>query len=165
MFQNSFYYQKQQRTTSFFPISPFFQNYLNPQFRTNEIANSNVYQLLSSRLASRIINKLYVSAEGLWNFHLLLYSTMCVEKFQFYGVRFPRKCIGSRHFYSCPHSHSKFQADFFENLFPPTAETGRQNYELLYQNSIRNYEGDLKHQVIYVSYNLKISKCGGFTIL
>ena len=46
-------------------ISPFFQNYLNPQFRTNEIANSNVYQLLSSRLASRIINKLYVSAEGL----------------------------------------------------------------------------------------------------
>ena len=39
--------------------------------------------------------------------------------------------------------HSKFQAEFFENMFPPTAERGRENWDLLYQNSIRRYEGEL----------------------
>ena len=40
--------------------------------------------------------------------------------------------------------HSKLQAEFFENLFPPTAERGGENYDLLYQNSIREYEDDLE---------------------
>ena len=44
-----------------------------------------------------------------------------------------------------PVPHSKLQAEFFENLFPPTAERGGENYDLLYQNSIRKYEGDLEH--------------------
>ena len=34
---------------------------------------------------------------------------------------------------------------FFENLFPPTPERGRGNYDLLYQNPIRKYEDDLGH--------------------
>ena len=35
----------------------------------------------------------------------LLYSTLCRKIFQIYGVQIPRKCINSRHFYSClPHS-------------------------------------------------------------
>ena len=38
-----------------------------------------------------------------------------------------------------PRQHS------FENLFPPTAERGRGNYDLLYQNSVREYEDDLEH--------------------
>ena len=38
---------------------------------------------------------------------------------------------------------SKLQAEFFENQFPPTAERGGENYDLLYQNSIRKYEDDL----------------------
>ena len=38
-----------------------------------------------------------------------------------------------------PRQHS------FENLFPPTAESGRGNYDLLYQNSVREYEDDLEH--------------------
>ena len=38
-----------------------------------------------------------------------------------------------------PRQHS------FENLFPPTAERGRGNCDLLYQNSVRNYEDDLEH--------------------
>ena len=42
-------------------------------------------------------------------------------------------------------SQSNTQAEFFENLFPPTAERGGENYNLLYQNSIRNYEDDLEH--------------------
>ena len=37
------------------------------------------------------------------------------------------------------HQHS------FENLFPPTAERGDGNYDLLYQNSVRKYEEDLEH--------------------
>ena len=83
--------------------------------------------------------------------------------FQIYGVDIPRKCIESRHFYSCPsqsklnpkflssHSrqkeiaHSPRQHFFFENLFPPTPERGRGNYDLLYQNPIRKYEDDLGH--------------------
>ena len=38
-----------------------------------------------------------------------------------------------------PRQHS------FENLFPPTAEKGERNYDLLYQNSVRKYEDDLEH--------------------
>ena len=38
----------------------------------------------------------------------------------------------------------------FENLFPPTAESGGGNYDLLYQNSARKYEVDLDHQVFYI---------------
>ena len=33
----------------------------------------------------------------------ILYSTMCGENFQIYGVHIPIKCIGSRHFNSCPY--------------------------------------------------------------
>ena len=41
--------------------------------------------------------------------------------------------------------HSKLQEDFFENLFSPTAVRGGENYDLLYQNSIRKYEDDLEY--------------------
>ena len=93
----------------------------------------------------------------------LLYSTLYVKNFEIYGVHIPRKCIDSRHFYSCPSplktrpqvlvitlykqkeiTHSPRQYSF-ENLFPPTAEWGGGNYDLLYQNSVRKYEDDLEH--------------------
>ena len=32
-----------------------------------------------------------------------------------------------------------------ENLFPPTAERGGRNYDLLYQNSVGKYKDDLEH--------------------
>ena len=38
-----------------------------------------------------------------------------------------------------PRQHS------FENLFPPTAERGGENYDLLCQNLVRKYEDDLEH--------------------
>ena len=41
--------------------------------------------------------------------------------------------------------HSKLQAEFFENLFPQTAERCGENYDLLYQNSVRKNEDDLEH--------------------
>ena len=83
-------------------------------------------------------------------------------KFQIYGVHIPRKCIDSRHFYSCPSplktrprflsslprqkeiTHSPRQHSF-ENLFPPTAERGEGKSDLLYQNFVRKYEDDLGH--------------------
>ena len=34
---------------------------------------------------------------------------------------------------------------FFENLFPLTAERGRGNYDLFYQNLIRKYKIYLEH--------------------
>ena len=48
-------------------------------------------------------------------------------------------------FTHAPVTHSKLQAELFENLFPSTAERGGENYDLLYQNSIRKYEDDLEH--------------------
>ena len=40
-------------------------------------------------------------------------------------------------------THSSRQHSF-ENVFPPTAERGGENYDLLYQNSARQYKDDLK---------------------
>ena len=86
---------------------------------------------------------------------------MSGKNFQIYGVHIPRKCIESGHFYSCSSPfktlpqvlvitprqkeicHSLRQ-HFFENMFPRTAESGGGNYDLLYQNSIRKYEHELK---------------------
>ena len=57
-------------------------------------------------------------------------------------------------FTHAPVPHSKLQPEFFENLFPPTAERGGEKYDLLYQNSIGKYEDDLEHQVIHILYDL-----------
>ena len=43
------------------------------------------------------------------------------------------------------HAPVLLQAESFENLFPPTAEIIGENYDLLYQNSVRKYEDDLEH--------------------
>ena len=41
-------------------------------------------------------------------------------------------------------THSSMKHSF-ENLFSPTKDSGRGNYELLYQNSLRKNEDDLEH--------------------
>ena len=48
-------------------------------------------------------------------------------------------------FTHAPVPHSKLQAEFFEIFFLWTAERGEENYDLLYQNSIRKYEDNLEH--------------------
>ena len=70
---------------------------------------------------------------------------MCRKNLSIYGVHIPTKCIESMHFSSCPSP---------QNLFPQ-GERGGENWDLLYQTSVRKYEDDLKHQVIYVLYVLK----------
>ena len=57
-------------------------------------------------------------------------------------------------FIHAPVPHSKLQAEFFENLFPQKAERGGENYHLLYQNSVRKYEDELEHSVIYILHEL-----------
>ena len=46
-------------------------------------------------------------------------------------------------------SHSKLQSEFFENLFFSTTERGGENYNLLYQKSIKKYVVDLEHGYLY----------------
>ena len=80
-----------------------------------------------------------------------LYSTMCAKNCQIYGVHILGKCIESRRFYSCsasleacpqvPVITSYRQKEItyfprqrsFKNLFPPLAERGGENYDLLYK--------------------------------
>ena len=40
---------------------------------------------------------------------------------------------------------SKLQTELCKNLFSTVAERGGENYDLLYQNSIRKYGDDLEH--------------------
>ena len=87
----------------------------------------------------------------------MLYSTMCAKNCEIYEVHIPGKSIESRRFYSCPTSletrpqvlaiTSYRQKEItyparqrsVKNLFPPLAERGGENYNLLYQNSVRKY--------------------------
>ena len=65
--------------------------------------------------------------------------------FKFMVFTFLENALNLGIFTHAPVRHSKLQAEFFENLFPPTAERGGENYDLFYQNSIRKYEDDLEH--------------------
>ena len=74
-------------------------------------------------------------------FSLTYISTMYDKNFQIYDVN----ALNLGSFTHTLFSHSKLQAEFFENLFHPTAERGGESYDLLYQNSIRKYVEDLEH--------------------
>ena len=63
--------------------------------------------------------------------------------FEFMVFTFLKNVLNLGIFTHAPVAHSKLQAEFFENLFSPTAERGGENYDLLYQNSVRKYENNL----------------------
>ena len=68
------------------------------------------------------------------------------KTFYIYGVCIPREnTLNLGIVTHAPVSRSKLWAEFFENLFPPTAERGGENCDLFYQNSIKKYKDDLKH--------------------
>ena len=92
-----------------------------------------------------------------------VYIPPCVEKnFKLMVLTFPGNALNMGIFTHVP-PHSKHapkflsshprqkeithspRQHFFKNLFPPTAERGGGNYDLLYENSIRKYEDDLGH--------------------
>ena len=76
---------------------------------------------------------------------------MCVcgggggEIFLIYGVRIPRKCIESMHFYSCPCPPLKTPGRIFLKVCFLQNRRGSGSYSLLCQNSTRKYEDDLEH--------------------
>ena len=93
------------------------------------------------------------------------YSSMCGKNFKFMEFTFLKNALIRGIFTHVP-PHSKLTPKFlsshprekeithsprqhsFENLFPPTAERGGGNCDLLlYLNSVRKYEDDLEHLV------------------
>ena len=73
---------------------------------------------------------------------------MCGKKLSIYGDHIPRRCIESMHFHLCP---GKYKQDFLKICFLQDEEGG-ENYDLLYQNSIRKYKDDLEHYVNFKWY-------------
>ena len=65
--------------------------------------------------------------------------------FKFMMFTFLEDALNLGIFTHVPVSHSKLQAEHFGNLFPPAAEKGGKNYDLLYQNSVRKDEDDFEH--------------------
>ena len=70
---------------------------------------------------------------------------MCGKKFSIYGVHIPIKCIESVDFYSCPSSPLKNPGKIVWKSVFIQDEKGGENYDLVYQNSIRKYEDELEH--------------------
>ena len=64
---------------------------------------------------------------------------------KFVAFTFLESALNLGIFTHVPVPKSKLQGEFFENLFPPTAGRGGENYDLLYQNSIKKYEDELEH--------------------
>ena len=81
------------------------------------------------------------------------------KHFKFIVFTFLENALNIGIFIHAPVPHTKRQAEFFENLFPPTAERGGENYDLLYQNSIRKHGDDSEHSVIYVLYAMALQFC------
>ena len=67
------------------------------------------------------------------------------KRFKFIVFTFLENALNIGIFIHASVPHTKLQAEFFENLFPPTAERGGENYDLLYQNSIRKHGDDSEH--------------------
>ena len=131
--------------------------------------------------------EIYIPPECLQNYLSNLYILQWQEKMVFipiYGVYILKKCVESEYFYSCPLPQSRLSSKvlsspslrareithclrqrFFESLFPQTAEKSGRKFDLLCQNSVRKYEGDLKHQVIYILYDLYFFKRDGFSLV
>ena len=56
---------------------------------------------------------------------------MCGKNFLVYSVQFSKSALNLCIFTHAPVPHSKLQAEFFANVFPPTEERGGENYNLL----------------------------------
>ena len=81
------------------------------------------------------------------------------KNFSNYGVHIPRKCIEYMHFYSCQFPIQNSRQNFWKISFPQD-ERGRENHDLLYENSIIKYEDDFMFCMIY-----NFSKSDDFTVL
>ena len=73
--------------------------------------------------------------------------------FQFMVFTFLENALSLCVFTHGPVPHSKLQAEFLKISFPQDGR-GAENYDLLYQNSIRKHKDDLEHYFIYILYDL-----------
>ena len=100
----------------------------------------------------KISRVLSLSPEWLLNFLSNFYFPPCVRK-TFKSTVLENALIRGIFTYAPPHSKltpkflpSSFtQSAFFRKSVFPTAEMGRGNYDLLYQNPVKKYEDDLEH--------------------
>ena len=70
---------------------------------------------------------------------------MCGKDFSIYGAYIPRKCIDSMHFYTWPSSPAQNpRQGILRTCFLQDKKSG-ENYDFLYQNSIKRHEDDLEH--------------------
>ena len=145
-----------QRTLFLSLLTPVFWGCLKPQVRINKMANSIDYHPYTSRSASKVHHFIFLKTpsgfislqDACWIFsETFIYSTMCGENFQIYGVHIPRKCIDSRHFYHRTLGKRKLfipQGSIFSRIcFPQHQKEVEEN--MIYQTSIRKYEDDLGH--------------------
>ena len=79
---------------------------------------------------------------------LIEFSLTCIfhhafgKHFKFIVFTFLENALNLGSFTRAPVSQLKLQAEFFENVFLPSAESGREKYE---ENAIRKYEDHLEH--------------------
>ena len=65
----------------------------------------------------------------------LVYCARCRKNFQIYVVYIPRKCIESRHFYSCQPSHSKLSPRFLSS-YPRQREITHSPGSVVFHKSV-----------------------------
>ena len=150
----SFYHRKNSR-------QGLHEIFLKPQYKCAEVPRSSI----STHSFSFSVNLCFM------RIYQLSHQNQQNDK-QIYGVHIPRKCIESGHFYSflsplktrsqifaitpqAKENYSFPQVAFFPKSVFHKAERGGGIYDLLYENSFRKYEDDLRHQVINILYDLQ----------
>ena len=87
------------------------------------------------------------------------------KHFKFIVFTFLENPLNIGIFIHAPVPHTKLQAEFFENLFPPTAERGGENYDLLYQIQSENMKMTWNIRLCLFCMTYNFSKCDGVTVL
>ena len=131
---------------------PRFQKYLNAQVKTNKLVNIVFLPPLSFKISLKdtsfhiSLNSLgFFLSEMLVEFSDFCIPTCTVKLFQFVVFTLLENALNLLCIFThAPIPHSKFQVEFFENLFPKDGRGGG-SYDLLHQNSIRKYEDNLEH--------------------
>ena len=77
-------------------------------------------------------------------------SAIVGKIFKFMVFMFLENALSLCIFTQAPVPHSKLEAEYFPNfpsrkIYFPQAERGRENYDMIYQNSIRKYEWALEN--------------------
>ena len=123
--------EKPQSSISSHPISDVpYQNYVNSQVRANRQVHSAFYHHCPSRLVSGIHTS--ISLNSLWFYlsrMLVDFSLTCIFQgvgiiFQFMVFTFLKNALNLFIFTHAAVPHSKFQVEFFENLFPSKTNVG-----------------------------------------